>query len=327
MTELHNKTYWQVEFAVTEADMDRLENFILETGQAYDLTTLIKRIIRGRLRHGREVSPAALGVKTSVTNRSVRLWDPTREWKVGDHTIVAVRVYSSERNHELHVGEVLAIEGSNVRVQIDALGQNKLYSTTPIKSPQDLTKWRQFVETLVADLMAARNEAADPEADLELILLEHGDHIGSQLLDALRADNRFVLLGGYWFLHRLAVLPSIDQLHTLAWAMLNVEEPQPTESLLPLVPPPIVPGDPGLFGLYLALRDQPQLFANADPGQRPRWVLAGPPPGPVKARHAAYDPETYHVLCEPEEIVARDVAERLWTLELFRVICAPMDKS
>lgn len=325
MTELHNKTYWQVEFAVTEADMNRLENFILETGQAYDLTTMIKRVIRGRLRHGQEVSPAALGVKTSVANRSVRLWDPTREWKVGDHAIVAVRLYNSERNYELHVGEVLAIEGSNVRVRLSALGQNRLYGTTPIKSPQDLIKWRQFVETLAADLMAARNEAADPEADLELILLEHGDHISSQLLDALRADNRFVLLNGRWFLHRLAVLPSPEQLRALAWTMLNLEEPQSTEALLPLITPSTTPDDPGLFGLYLALRDHPQLFANADPGQRPRWVLTGPPPGLAKARYAAYDPETYQVLCEPEETITEDVAKRLWKLELFGTICTPME--
>ena len=38
MTDVYSDRYWQTEFAVTQADMDRLESYIVETGTAYDST-------------------------------------------------------------------------------------------------------------------------------------------------------------------------------------------------------------------------------------------------------------------------------------------------
>jgi hypothetical protein len=51
MTDIYSDHYWETEFAVTQADMDRLESYIAETGQAHDLANLARRIIRGRLRY------------------------------------------------------------------------------------------------------------------------------------------------------------------------------------------------------------------------------------------------------------------------------------
>jgi hypothetical protein len=78
-------------------------------------------------------------------------------------------------------------------------------------------------------------------------------------------------------------------------------------------------GDPGLFGLYLAMRDS-DLFENADPGQRPRWVLVGPPPGSCTVQHAAYDPETYEIICLPEELISPEVVEQLWGAQLLPAV-------
>ncbi|GIK37996.1 MAG: hypothetical protein BroJett011_18290 [Chloroflexota bacterium] len=320
MADVYSNTYWQTEFIITQADLSRLENYISETGQAQDLTTLARRIIRGRLIFGEDVSPAAWGTQRISKSSSVRLWDPAGEWQIGDHVIVARPLRRDV--YQAFGGEVIAIGLEDVKIVLDSIQTIVTYERAAPDSDQ-AREWRDTVREAVM----AQGQTSELEGQIESILLQHGQRVTSQLLDAFRADQRFVLLNGRWFLRRLAALPSSIQLYSLAWAMLNLEEPQPTEALLPRIAPPGSPGDPGLFGLYLALRDQPHLFANADPGQRPRWVLAGPPPGPATARYAAYDPETYHVLCEPEEIVARDVAERLWTLELFRVICAPMDKS
>jgi hypothetical protein len=170
-------------------------------------------------------------------------------------------------------------------------------------------------------IVKAQSQSFEPEDQIEGILFDHGERIAGQLLDALRADDRFVRLAGRWFLGGLAKHPSDAQLTALAWTMFEIEEPQPTEALLPLLPPPVPQGDPGLFGLYLALRGQPERFTNADPGQRPRWLLAGPPAGPVSARYVAYDPESYQVLCRAGEALDQPVAKRLWDLNLFRTVC------
>jgi hypothetical protein len=175
---------------------------------------------------------------------------------------------------------------------------------------------------LVEELVQARRESKDIEAQIEYVILQHGERVVSQLLDALRADGRFLRLAGRWFLRELAVPPTDLQLAALAWALAGQDAPQPTEALAPLVQPSLAAGDPGLFGLYLALRERSDLFENADPGQRPRWVLAGPPPGSCTPAHAAYDPHTYAILCLPGQPIPPETVSRLWDLGLLGAVLA-----
>jgi len=293
LSDVYSDTYWQSEFDLTVADLDRIEMYIRRTGRAHDLTTLARRVIRGRLRHGPDTSAR---VQTDwLEDPSVRLWDPAAEWQVGDHVIVAVSFFEQGRTrYEPFVGEIIAIT-DQVTVQIDTLPEPRSYNRKPKYARDDLRKWRQFVE----DLVEARRRAEDTGSQIEYVILKHGERIVSRLLDALRDDHRFVRLAGRWFLRELAKPPTDEQLAALAWAMVKLDAPQPTEALISLVQPPLTEGDPGLFGLYLAMRQRPDLFTNVDPDQRPRWVLAGPPPGPFTPHHAAYDPQTYEVLCLP----------------------------
>ena len=315
MADVYTDTYWTDEFQVTTADLDRIAAYIRETGLAHDLTELAKRVVRGRLRFGPESSAPA---QTAwAEDPSVRLWDPAGTWEVGDHVIVAVGFPEGDRRrYEPFVGEVVAFEPQQVKVQIDALGEARAYSTQARYSSDDLHKWRRFVE----DLVEARRTGPDVKARVEFVILKHGERVVSQLLDALRADERFVRLAGRWFLRELATLSTEEQLTALAWAMVPLEDPQPTDALVPLVEPLMPSGDPGLFGLYLAMRKKPDLFRNVDPGQRPRWVLAGPPPGSCIPSYAAYDPQTYEVLCRPGEPVPPETVQRLWDLGLLRAV-------
>lgn len=315
MSGVYSETYWTGEFQVTQADLDRIAAHIRETRSAYELTELAKRVVRGRLHYGPETSAPAQ--PAWVEDPSVRLWDPAGVWQAGDHAIVAVGFPGEGRTrYEPFVGEVSAVESDQVKMQIDALGEARTYSTRARFRKDDLQKWRQFVE----DLVESRRGVRDVETQVEFVILKHGERVVSQLLDALRTDGRFVRLAGRWFLRELVVPPGEEQLSSLAWAMLHQEEPQPTEALAPLVQPSLTEGDPGLFGLYLAMRDHPDLFANADPGQRPRWVLAGPPPGAFTPRYAAYDAATYEMLCLPGEMAAPDVVKRLWGLDLLQAV-------
>jgi hypothetical protein len=319
VTDPFSDYYWTEEFQVTQTDLDRIAVHIRETREAHDLTALARRVVRGRLRYGPEVSAPAQ--PAWAEDPSVQLWDPGGKWREGDHAIVAVgfREGGSTR-HEPFVGEVVQVETDTVTVQIDALQESRSYSTRARYGEDDLQKWRGLVERL----LEARRGAQDVETQVEYVILEHGERVVSQLLDALRADDRFVRLAGRWFLRELATSPTGEQLAALAWAMVALEEPLPTADLVPLVQPPLAEGDPGLFGLYLALRDQAGPFENVDPGKRPRWVLASPPPGPCTPRHAAYDPVTYEVLCLPGEAAPPEAVRRLWEVGLLRAV---MDSS
>ena len=311
MSAVLSDQYWMEEFQVTQADLDRIESYIRRTGQAHDLTTLARRVVQGRLQHGPETSAP---VQTDrAESPSVRLWDPAGEWKVGDHVIMARR--EEKEKFEAFVGEIVGVENGEVKVQLDGIDQPVIYLRAPPGS-KNARKWHATVRKVVT----AKQRSPELEDRAEEVLLTHGERVVSQLLDALRADQRFVRLAGHWFLRDLAALPTHEQLTALAWAMVPLEEPQPTDALVPLVHPPLSDGDQGLFGLYLAMRERPHLFRNVDPRQRPRWVLAGPPPGSCVPRHAAYDPETYEVLCLPGQPIPPETVQRLWDLGLLRAV-------
>jgi hypothetical protein len=315
MSNVYTDTYWTDEFSITEADLERIAAHIRETGQAHDLTELAKRVVRGRLRYGPEYSAQARHALTS--DPSVRLWDPTRKWAVGDHVVVAVSFFEgSQTRYKPYVGEIIEIGSDQVRVQIDALGEARAYSTQASYSSDDLYKWRQFVK----DLVEVQFDVRDIEGQVDSVIWKHGERVISQLLDALRADDRFVLLDGRWFLRDLALPLTEEQLTALAWAMVPLEEPQPTDALVPLVQPPLAEGDPGLFGLYLAMRQHPELFNSVNPEMRPHWVLDGPPAGVFTPRHAAYDPDTYEILCLPDQPASPEIVRRLWDLELLKAV-------
>ena len=79
MTDPFSDHYWIEEFQVTKADLDRITAHIRETSRAHDLTTLARRVVRGRLRYGPETSTPALA--GWAKDLSVRLWDPAGEWR------------------------------------------------------------------------------------------------------------------------------------------------------------------------------------------------------------------------------------------------------
>jgi len=140
MANVYSDIYWTDEFDITIADLDRIAAHIRETAQAHDLTTLARRVVRGRLRFGPETSAPAR--PAWAEDPSVRLWNPAAEWKEGDQVIVAVGFPKSRRRtlHKPFVGEVIGVKRGNVEVRIDTLGESRTYSTLA-KDEYELSKW------------------------------------------------------------------------------------------------------------------------------------------------------------------------------------------
>lgn len=307
--------YWEEEFAITKADLDRVAKFITQEQTAQDLAVLAHRVVYGRLQFGADPTPS---VQTAIVDgESVRLWDAEKAWKVGNRVIVPVEVKRDGKwIHGAFVGTIIKIGADKVQIRVEALDRVIHYNTKPDpKKDHSYERWRTTLQKIITSLA----ESSDLESQADAILLKH-EHVTSLLLSALQDDKRFAELMSRWFLRELAILTELEQLATLAWAMAPLDAPQLTAELVPLIEPPLTTGDSGLFGLYLALQQHPELFENADSGLRPRWRLAGPPPGSRTARHAAYDPKTYEVLCIPGELIAPAAVRRLWELELLRVV-------
>lgn len=314
MADPFSDRYWLEEFQVTEADLNRIADHVRETNQAHDLTGLARRVVRGRLRHGSEEESVPAQPEWAEDG-AVRLWDPAGEWKEGDHVIGTH--FLTKGVYEVVIGEVIAVGAAKVRVQTERVEKPVTYERADPGS-RTAEKWRDHVQKEVAK----KRKASTVEDRAEAVLLTHGRRAGSQLLEALKADERFLRLAGRWFLRDLAVPATDEQLASLAWAMVPLEEAKSTADLVPIVEPPLTQGDPGLFGLYLAMRGS-DLFGNADPGKRPRWVLAGPPPGTCTPQYAAYDPESYEIVCLPGAPISAQVVEQLWETQLLRAVVEP----
>jgi hypothetical protein len=321
----HDRDYWEHVFAVRPADLDRIARRIERSGEAHSLTRIARRLIRGRLRYGPERSlrpgaEAASGAEPTQVfdGTEVRLWDPAAAWHEGDLAIFAVPVPQQLRTFTPAVGRVLKIQGNSVIVSIDGLQGTRIYGRAPrIGGDAALDRWRRSIE----DLVAVLEERDDEPSSVDYVFWLHGERIVTLLRHALRQDTRFVSLAGDWFLAKLAVRPSEAQVVGLAHALLQRAESAMTdEQLTALLPPGASEGDARRFGLALAIRERPDLFTNVEADGRRRWTLAGPPPGVYTARLAAYDPETYDVLCEPGDTLAPATVRRLWALDLLGLV-------
>ena len=319
MSDALSDSYWIQEFAVTEADLDGIAAYIDSTSQAHHLSTLAKWVVDDVLLHGREHRQPLERLFDTIA--SVTLWDPAGDWQVGNHVIVLRKV-----NDRIvaYVGEVQEVELTRSTVSIFIPEENivKDYALLPANDPTRLSiveSVKRVVNRKRQLVTIQRVDEAQAES-IEVIMLEHGERIVGLLLQALRQDKRFVLLNGRWFLRDLATLPVEEQMVQLAWWLLGAKEPQSTEALFGQIAERMAEGDVGLFGLYLELQQRPELFGNTEPGKRPLWKVVGPPPGSFVPQHAAYDPESYEILCVPGETAGAEVVAWLWKTDLLTAV-------
>jgi hypothetical protein len=321
-------------FEVTRRELMQIVRRITRTREAETLTDLARHLVASRLREVPDGDAAhraagllrqaegwrsAQGVHGMSASTSVRHWDPSAAWHEGDIGLFGV-ARSTRHGPPMTpvVGEVASARGHSVVVRLDGDPGARVFGVPAEgRHHHHVDEWRRSVVALVVDLAKCSEE----RACVDYVLWHCGDAIVTELLRALRHDARFMSLEGRWFLRRYARRPSSAQLDGVARAMaFEAEHPMTTEALLARVSPAMAVGDPGLFGLVQALIERPDLFANVDIDSRPRWVLVGPPPGSYTARYAAYDPETWALLCEPGELLSPEVIDRLWALGMLPVV-------
>ena len=304
-------------FAVCGRDLSRIIGRIKATRTAEDLTTLGRRLIEDRLESG---PPRDAAIAHPVADRDrVRLWDPVDAWHAGDRALFSVpALRDGRRLFTPCVGEVMQVRGRAVVVRLDGEPGIRIYGGAPASGDTvSVVEWRQSVEDLIRTLP----DRDSVEARVDYVLWSLGESILTTLLSALRQDGRFISLDGRWFLQSAAAVPSGEQLEGLAYAMVSAaDHPLTVVEMLPWLPPPVSQGDPGLFGLALGLHQRPDLFVNVDSDTRPRYSLVAPPPGDYTARYAAFDPQTYGLLCDAGDALTPAVVQRLWELDLLRTV-------
>ncbi|MGC9349131.1 MAG: hypothetical protein ACP5JG_13380 [Anaerolineae bacterium] len=314
--------YWARIFSLTQADLSAIADLMRASGEAYDVTTLARRIIQSRLRRGPELSsgPASDGL---LPTHQVRPWDSHSAWRAGDRTIVIVPLPRPDRAYAPRVGEISYVEDDHVVVHVDGLSAPQVYPAGHVgghASADASDGFREGIDSHLAleSKMAMLADAEEEELRIDYILWRYGHYVVGRLLHALETDDLFVELEGLWFLTELADRPDAEALTNLARQMFNGPgEPMSMDELVPLLGAPM--GDVAArFGLLVAMREQTELFEEVGSSSRPRWLLRCPPPMQMLATNAVYDPETYEVLCRPGDMLSSPVVQRLWDLDLLQ---------
>lgn len=321
-------------FCVYREDLDRLHRWISRVGSGQTLTALARRTVGRRLRYVPRSGDPLLS--SSFVRPSVRCWDPCAAWHQGDGAVFPGSGSDIwDPMGSPCFGEVMIVQGGRVGVRIDGDARVRFLSmAVRPEAASAVSRWRASLATRIQGAAApptsvrARSQTGDRtvgagqrDHGVDDVLWHCGAYIFGELLAALRHDMRFVALDGRWFVRSLALSPSQAQLDELAGRMVSyVNRPLTVEKMAALSPSLDGGQDAVVYGLAMALRERPDLFQPVPGGARSRWVLSAPPAGSYVARLAAYDPETWTVLCEPGERLSPETVVRLWRLGLFNLV-------
>lgn len=303
--------YWLRLFSVTQADVDLLLAHVSnqEPDRATTLTSMVRVVVDARLSQGPRLSSAPAR-DARMADPLVRRWDPEASWVVGDRAIFVVPDLDRVRGFAPCLGEVVQVGSDHVLARVDGRSAPEVYALDPTGRNQSMTS--------AEARMAALAGADDAGSCVDEVIWRFGSAVVGRLLSALRADQRFVELDGLWSLRELARRPNERDLVEAARVLFDLRVHSLTlDALLSRVSSGAVATIPARFGWALAMGERPELFSREATLPQSRWALAGPPPVPLVARHAAYDPETYEVLCTAGSRLSEGVARRLWDCGLL----------
>ena len=308
MTDIRSDEYWSTLFDITQDDLKRIAERMERDGAPQDLKAIALRLIRGRLEHGHDISPAALVKLTG--NPSVRLWDPVGQWQINDVVLVA-RHAGKDRNGQptfsAHLGEIQKIKGDVVTINVDGIGPVK-YGIITSDNPSVVS-----IRETVREAVERKLQSKDIEQQGEGILLKHGERILNRLSETIQSDSRFAGLEGKWYVSKK--LPELNgEILTAAYRKALENPGVGIEELLP--------GNDDAVLLYRMalhghLQNAPQKFENIGTLARPQWRARLPEPDQAKVTLYAYDPQTFEILCRPGQKLSQKKAQRLQEFGLY----------
>ena len=323
MTDILTDAYWQNEFDITDDDLERIADRIRRENRAFTLSELAQRVVRGRLKHGEDTSPAAM--PEWVVKEKVRSWDEVETWQVGERVLVA---RSEQGQTKPYFGVITHADQDTFYIDLEEVEGEIKYGRVVPGSPAAHQRYEHIKKLIREKEMAVRQQQrmAEDEENIELVLLGHGTHIATRLLSALENDERYVICEDRWFLTDLLVDMTPTQLTALHKRMLAHGESQPMAEVLSLVSSSLTRGDVGLFSLYKALEnDRQDRFEKHGTQASSQWRALKPPPPPWEqavGMHYVYDPDTYEIILQPGQPLKKKVAERLENLGWYEEVVA-----
>lgn len=312
-----SNAYWLTEFDISTDDLARITDRMREEIHAFTLDEMVRRLVRGRLRHGRDASPAA--VPAWVQEQKILSWDQLAEWKTGDQVLV---VSGIKGKTQPFFGRILREDANTFYIRLQGIQEPIKYGRVAPGSQEAQQRYAYVKNAIWEREQAARQKALakDDEENIEVIVLTFGSHIATRLLTALEHDPRFYTYEDRWLLTEKMEALSPHQLEALHRRLFAYGKALLLPDLLPWSK--LAPGDVGLFSLHRALIQTPDKFASTDKG----WLALKPVPPPWPQAMSAfyvYDPGTYEIILQPRQRLKEAVAQRLETLGWYADLVVP----
>lgn len=312
MTDVFSEEYWSEQFNITQDDLQRITERLERESAPQDLKSIALRIIRGRLEHGHDLSPAVLSELTGKS--SVRLWDPAGDWKVGDVVLVARHSGNDQDGdpiHSAYLAEVMEIRVGLALIKIEHVGSIKYSLASP--GSLNAVQWHETVREVVEKKL----QSDDLEQQAEGILLRYGERILSHLAETLHSDSRLTEFEGKWFPTKK--LPRLDDADLKLMHRTALQQPSLTlDELMAQVKKNVSIDETFLrVAIQATLEGAPHRFEKTGTSAQPQWKARLPEPSQAEVTHFAYDPQTYEILCRPGQRLTQKNAQRLQELNLY----------
>jgi hypothetical protein len=314
---------WLTDFVITQDDLNRLEEWLSEENRGVTLEELTRRIIRGRLRFGRDESPSAF--PEWVQEKHVLSWDEEEKWGVGSRVFVLHSTwekYGKSRQispmfgiiTDLIVDETKRFEKFVIEFEN---GDQIDYGRVKPGSLEAENRYTQLHQIVWEKEQAAQNamDSALLDQKIELIFIAKGAFIASSIFGSMKQDSRFETWNERWYLKVWIHNISTDILHRIHRLLLKTHK-KATLSQIRNHNTGLPDGEIGDFSLAKSLIREPDLFQPVEGG----WQAVPPPPPSWEKAIGAYyvyDPKTYEIILKPGDRLKKNVADRLIELGYY----------
>ena len=313
MTYNFSKIFWDHEFDITVDDVQRISDFIKEGQSPVSLLDLSKKVIRGRLQYGEDLSPAALSNWSG--KESIRLWDPSAKWKVNDDVIVIKTFFESKQlERKPVIGVIKEIDFQNNCASI-RINEEKVSYVLAKSNSDNAKKWYNFVKKTVAKYASS----SKLEDRVTAVFREFGGKIASKLQEVLTTNNRFINTGQFWFLSNLVEVISQTELIDLYRIITASKEPLSLEKIIQKLPPTNSDELIQKFKIQKALISNLNLFTPQETSDGFLYQAHIPDIDKAQIINYVYDPETYEIICKPGEQPTQKIIDRLKEIGLLAV--------
>jgi hypothetical protein len=254
--------FWKEGFAVTDGDLNRLEEVLHETNKPVWATQLLRCVIERKLeRTTPALDPLERARSAQAASRflgEATLYHPTKHYELGQFVYVARKPLGK---WQIGCGQVVEIDRSDHPPAI------------VIEVPGELQPWKFLCEVPPSHKWALSHSSplSSGKQNPEEVLDAFSGDLLPHLLGRLAEDPRFVNWGDQWWLLEAIRRVSNRRLDQIQTILIQAVEPVPTNVLLSHLDDewPDTPGN--RFSLNRMLLALPDRFKNVGTETEPSW--------------------------------------------------------